>query len=146
MLPPVREQSILVHRLKEIYRQQQGKAIAAGELLDYRVEDLVAYVRNNLGSRNCLYCQGPITAENCALAPKNPPERGGSYAFHNLNVVCAGCAAAKSVLDHIEYRELMGLLSSWSPHIRRNLLARLQVGANVRDGLEFLPDPRLLSG
>ena len=141
----LREHTTLLHGTHEAYRRQKGLALAAGERLDYTVEDLRVYVRNNLGARACHYCLGPVTAANFALAPKNPPERGGSFAFHNLTVTCSRCAAAKAVLDHIEYRELMGLLRSWSPFIRRNLLARLEFAANVRDGLEFLPNPRLLA-
>ncbi len=141
----LREHNILLQRTCDIHRQQRSRALAAGECIDYSVDDLRVYVRNNLGARNCYYCLGPVTVENFALVPKNPPERGGSYAFHNLTVTCAMCAAAKGVLDYIEYRELIGLVNTWSPFVRRNLLARLEAAAHVRDGLEFLPNPRLLA-
>lgn len=141
----IREHNVFLQRTLDGYRQQQGRALAAGDYLDYAIEDVRVFVRNNLGERHCHYCVGPVTAHSFALNPRNPPERGGSHCFHNLAVTCSACAAAKGVLDYIEYKELMGLLKTWSPFIRRNLLARLSAAANVREGLEFLPNPRLLA-
>jgi hypothetical protein len=48
-----------------------------------------------------------------------------------MAVVCKDCGQAKGGLDHFEYRELIGLLRSWSPRVRRNVIARLQAGRNI---------------
>lgn len=140
----LRDHITFLDRTQHAYREQQVAALAAGERLDYGLDDLRPFVRHHLGERHCRYCVGPVTAANFALDLKNPPPRGGSFNFHNLAIVCAGCALAKGPMDYVEYKELLGLMRSWSPFIRRNLLARLRAAANVREGLEFLPNPRLL--
>lgn len=145
MCESIRQQSVFVQRTQEAYQDQLRRARAAQENLDFGIEDIRPYVLNNLGPRACRYCLGPVTPANFALDLKNPPERGGSHIFHNLYVVCADCVAAKGLLDYIEYKELNALLRSWSPFMRRNLLARLRASSHIGDGLEFLPNPRLLA-
>ena len=85
-------------------------------------------MQNHLGERHCYFCRGPITPNNFAVVSRIPPERGGSFAFHNLEVVCALCGRTKGSLDRIEFRELHNLLSSWSPFVCRYFLARLRTG------------------
>jgi hypothetical protein len=48
-----------------------------------------------------------------------------------LAVVCKDCGQAKGWLDHIEYRELISLLRSWAPRVRRGFIARLRAGRAV---------------
>ena len=99
--------------------------------LDYPLGDLRHFVFHNLGRHHCHYCCGPVEPSTFDIDAKIPPERGGSFNFHNLAVVCKDCAQAKGWLDHFEYRELINLLRSWAPRIRRNFLARLQAGRSV---------------
>jgi 5-methylcytosine-specific restriction endonuclease McrA len=140
----LRDHTAFLQRTQDLYQQQYRRARAAGEFLDYALEDLRVYVAHNLGDRGCQYCLGPITTANFAFNPKNPPERGGSSAFHNHIVTCSGCQTAKGILDFIEYKELMHLLRTWSPEVRANFLARLRASAGVSEGLEFLRNPKLL--
>jgi 5-methylcytosine-specific restriction endonuclease McrA len=140
LLLTVAQHAVFVQRTSESYATQKRRAREAGQLIDYKLEDLRAYVLNNLGDRHCHYCRGAVTVESFALDHRIPIERGGSYTFHNLTVVCDSCETAKGSLDYIEFKELMELLRSWSPFVRRNFLARLQAGAPLVPALE-LPRP-----
>ena len=57
---------------------------------------------NNIGHRRCHYCRGRVSVDNFALSPKIPPERGGSFAFHNLVVTCGDDQGLK-IVDSSEY-------------------------------------------
>src|SRR5205823_15002594 len=105
MVLNVQQHAVFVQRSYDAYQLHKRKARAAGQFVDFGLEDLRAYVLNNLGDRRCPYCRGPILVNNFALSPKIPPERGGSFAFHNLVVTCADCEKAKGVLDYIEFKE-----------------------------------------
>lgn len=117
-----------VDQTQRTFTEQRHRARAAGDAIDYGLEDLRALVRNNFGERHCYFCRGPIAADNFAIVPRIPPERGGGFGFHNLEVVCAPCGRAKGALDRIEFHELHDLLRSWSPFVRRYFLARLGTG------------------
>jgi hypothetical protein len=121
-----------LNRTHDFFQRQKRRAKAAGQALDYRIEDLRFYVQNNIGARRCNFCCGAVTPEGFAVVQRNPIERGGSFGFHNLVVVCATCGAAKGSLDHFEFRELTGMLRSWSPFVRDYFLARLCAGAGPR--------------
>src|SRR5437762_13135531 len=118
------QHAVFVQRTEAGYRQHKRQARAAGQFVDFELEDLRAYVLNNLGDRRCQYCRGPVLAANFTLSPKIPPERGGSFAFHNLVVACADCERAKGVLDYVEFKELMQLLRTWSSAVRAHFLTR----------------------
>jgi 5-methylcytosine-specific restriction endonuclease McrA len=140
----VQQHAVFVQRTQDAYLAHKQRARAAGQFIDYRLEDLRAYVLNNLGDHACHYCVGPVGVQTFALDPRIPPERGGSYAFHNLAVTCADCHAAKGFLDYVEYKELMSLLRTWAPGVRARFLARLRGGAVSRaERLPPLPRPAL---
>ena len=122
---------ILDQRTEQLYQRNLRRAQAAGQALDYRRGDLRYFVSHNIGRHHCHYCCGPVEAGTFDLDYKIPPERGGSFTFHNLAVVCKECIQAKGWLDHFEYRELVSLLRSWATPIRRSFIARLQAGRNV---------------
>lgn len=138
MMLSTAQHAVFIERTHDEYHRQKRRAREAGDFIDYRLEDLRAYVLNNIGDHRCWYCRGPIHADTFALDQKNPPLRGGSFAFHNLAIVCKGCYQAKGHLDYIEFKELIGLLGSWSPFVRRNLLARLQAAGPLTDQL-YIP-------
>src|SRR5207244_997113 len=147
MVLSVQQHAVFVQRTHDAYQLHKRRARAAGQFVDFGLDDLRAYVLNNLGDRRCQYCRGPIPAGGFALSPKVPPERGGSFAFHTLVVTCAACDRAKGVLDYVEFKELMHLLRTWAPAVRARFLARLRTGvANGRE-LPPLPHPaRFLGG
>jgi 5-methylcytosine-specific restriction endonuclease McrA len=136
----VRQHAVFVNRTQAVYHAHKQRARAAGLFLDYRLEDLRAFVLNNLGDRTCHYCRGPVTVDAFALNSRIPPERGGSYAFHNLSVTCADCDAAKGFLDYVEFKELMELLRTWAPGVRGRFLARLR-GERLPRGRRLPPLP-----
>lgn len=138
------QHSVFLQRTHREFEDQKRRARAAGDFVDYRLEDLRAFVLNNIGARRCHYCRGPIRVDTFALDHKNPPLRGGSYAFHNLAIVCKDCVRAKGLLDYIEFKELISLLCSWSPFVRRNLLARLRAAGPIREQLYVPHRQRLL--
>lgn len=129
-----------VSQTQSCFNRQRHLARVAGEPIDYGVEDLRHLVRNHLGERHCYFCRGPITPDNFAIVARIPPERGGSFGFHNLEVVCAPCGQAKGALDRIEFRELHDLLRSWSPFVRRYFLTRLRTGVCRNDLLFRRPN------
>lgn len=117
-----------VARTETWFHDERRGARAAGQSIDYRLEDIRHLVRNNVGERHCGYCRGPIRASDFAIVYRVPPERGGGFGFHNLEVMCAACGQAKGSLDRIEFKELFELLRTWSPFVRRYFLARLRSG------------------
>lgn len=131
-------QACFVDLTQRTFTDQRQRARATGDSIDYGLEDLRQLVQNHLGARHCYFCRGAITADNFAIVSRNPPERGGGFGFHNLEVVCAACGQAKGCLDRIEFRELHDLLRSWSPVVRRYFLTRLRTGVCRAD----LPFPR----
>lgn len=131
----VRQQAVLMRRTEDFYQKSKRQARAAGQHIDYRLEDLRAYVLNNLGDRTCLYCRGAITADDFAVVPRLPPERGGSFLFHNQIIACGGCGLAKGLLDYVEFKELCMLLRTWAAPVRDHFLARL------RAGTPYVPPP-----
>ena len=126
-----RHLAIFMQRTDQLYQGHRRRAQVAGQMLDFRLGDLRYFVSRNLGRHHCHYCCGPVEAETFNLDYKVPPERGGSFAFHNLAVVCKDCSRAKGSLDHFEYRELVSLLRTWATPIRRNFIARLQAGRSI---------------
>jgi len=126
-----RQQAVFMQRTDTWYQRLKRRAQAAGQTLDYPLADLRHYVFHNLGRHHCHYCCGPVDPGTFEIDAKIPPERGGSFNFHNMAVVCKDCGLAKGWLDHFEYRELISLLRSWAPRIRRNFIARLQAGRNI---------------
>ena len=126
-----RHLAIFTQRTDQLYQRNYRRAQAAGQTLDYRLGDLRYYVSRNLGRHHCHYCCGPVEVGTFDLDYKIPPERGGSFAFHNLAVVCKECSQAKGWLDHFEYRELVSLLRTWATPIRRSFIARLQAGRSI---------------
>jgi hypothetical protein len=131
MMLSERHQAVFMQRCEQLYQRQWRRAQAAGQILDYPLVDLRHFVFHNLGRHHCHYCCGPVEANTFEIDAKIPPERGGSFNFHNMVVVCKDCCQAKGWLDHFEYRELINLLRSWAPRIRRNFIARLQAGRNI---------------
>jgi 5-methylcytosine-specific restriction endonuclease McrA len=125
------QHAIFMNRTEQIYQAQRRRALSAGQVLDYGPLDLRHYVFNNLGNHHCHYCRGPVAVESFCVDNRIPPDRGGSYAFHNLAIVCKDCQRAKGPLDHFEYRELISLLSTWAPPVRRNFIARLKAGCGI---------------
>src|SRR5579884_3463788 len=105
----VYQHSAFVNRTQSFYQDQRRRARSAGQELDYRLDDLRTFVRNNLGDRHCRYCRGAITPDRFAVMQRIPVERGGSFYFHNLIVVCTSCGAAKGSLDYVEFQELSEL-------------------------------------
>ncbi len=126
-----RHLAIFTQRTDQLYQKNLRRAQAAGQTLDYRLGDLRYYVSRNIGRHHCHYCCGPVEVGTFDLDYKIPPERGGSFAFHNLAVVCKECSQAKGWLDHFEYRELVSLLRTWATPIRRSFIARLQAGRSI---------------
>lgn len=125
--------SAFMNRTSHCFIEQRRLARAAGESIDFGVEDLRHLVRNHLGARHCYFCRGPITAESFAIVSRVPPERGGGFGFHNLEVVCAPCGRAKGSLDRIEFRELHDVIRSWSSFVRRYFITRLGNGVSDTD-------------
>lgn len=148
MLLNHKQHAAFVERTQSTYLDHKRWAREAGQFLDYLLDDLRGFVLNNLGERHCRYCRGPVTVETFALDHRIPIERGGSFIFHNLTVVCGTCHAAKGELDYVEFKELMELLRSWSPFVRRYFLARL-AGTTHAPRLKFpdsaglFPEPNL---
>jgi len=124
-------QAVFMQRTDQLYQRQWQRARVAGQTLDYPLGDLRHFVHHNLGRHHCHYCCGPVEPGTFEIDAKIPPERGGSFNFHNLVVVCKDCGQAKGWLDHFEYRELMSLLRTWSPRVRRRFMAKLQAGRGV---------------
>ncbi|HEV2947037.1 MAG TPA: HNH endonuclease [Gemmataceae bacterium] len=124
-------QAVFMQRTDQLYQRQWRQARAAGQTLDYPLGDLRHFVNHNLGRHHCHYCCGPVEPGTFEIDAKIPPERGGSFNFHNLAIVCKDCGQAKGWLDHFEYRELMSLLRTWSPRVRRRFIAKLQAGRGV---------------
>jgi 5-methylcytosine-specific restriction endonuclease McrA len=125
-----RQQGVFMRRSQEAFQAIRRRARAAGVYLDYRLDDLQAFVRNNLGDRRCQYCRGDITVDNFALDHRNPIERTGSLIFHNLAVVCEECAIAKGSLDYVEFKELMELVRTWSPPVQKHFRQQLRLGGH----------------
>jgi len=135
-----RHQAVFMQRTDQLYQRLWQRARASRLTLDYPLADLRHYVLRNLGRHHCHYCCGPVEPGTFEIDAKIPPERGGSFNFHNMAVVCKDCGQAKGGLDHFEYRELISLLRSWSPRIRRNVIARLQAGRNIPLAFERVSD------
>ncbi|GIW79449.1 MAG: hypothetical protein KatS3mg105_1256 [Gemmatales bacterium] len=129
MLTQPAQRALFNQRSQEWFLAARREARFHGERLDYTLYDLRYFVANNLGSRCCHFCRGPVTADSFAVTSKNPPERGGSFAFHNLVVTCSLCHRAKGALDYIEFKELMAVLSTWSPRVCEYFLTRLKNGS-----------------
>jgi 5-methylcytosine-specific restriction endonuclease McrA len=123
--------AIFMQRTAQLFQKHWQRAQAAGQTLDYRLGDLRHFVHYNLGPHHCHYCCGPVEAATFEIDYKIPPARGGSFIFHNLAIVCKDCGQAKGWLDHFEYRELVSLLRTWAPPIRRNFIARLRAGRTI---------------
>jgi 5-methylcytosine-specific restriction endonuclease McrA len=132
-----KQQATFMHRTQQAFQAVARRARTAGQALDYRLDDLRALVFANLGERHCPYCRGLVTVENFALDHRNPIERTGSYIFHNLAVVCEGCAVAKSSLDYVEFKELMDLVRTWSVPVQKHFREQLRVGGSQVSPLRF---------
>ena len=135
------EHATFMYRTEQAYHSHKRRALLVGQILDYRLLDLRHYVLNNLGKHHCHYCRGPVAVESFGVDHKIPPDRGGSFAFHNLAVVCKDCQKAKGPLDHFEYRELIALLSTWAKPIRRHFIARLKAGCGIQLQHHLFPRP-----
>jgi hypothetical protein len=129
-----------VNRTQYCFKEQRRLARAAGASTDYQLGDLRQLVRNHLGERHCYFCRGPITMGNFGIVARVPPERGGGFGFHNLEVVCGHCGETKGSLDRVEFRELFDLLRSWSPFVRHYFLERLRTGVCRTDFLFRRPN------
>lgn len=144
MMLSIPQHAVFMQRTYDSYHEQKSRAREAGKFIDYRIDDLRGYVLNNLGDQRCHYCRGPVRADTFALDHKIPPVRGGSFLFHNLAIVCKDCNEAKGHLDYVEFKELMSLLRSWSPFVRKNVLARLQAAGPLTKHLYIPQLQRLL--
>jgi 5-methylcytosine-specific restriction endonuclease McrA len=120
--------AVFLRRTEEFYREFRRQARLAGEFVDFQLEDLRAFVEANLGERCCHYCRGPVRVRSFALNARNPIERGGSYCFHNLAVVCRSCDEAKGVMDYVEFKEMWSVLRTWARPVQRRVLAQLRAG------------------
>jgi hypothetical protein len=129
-----------LNRTQHCFKEQRRLARAARASTDYSLGDLRQLVRNNLGERHCYFCRGPITLGNFGIVARVPPERGGGFGFHNLEVVCGRCAETKGSLDRIEFRELFDVIYHWSPFVRRYFLERLRTGVCRMDLLFRRPN------
>lgn len=134
------QHAVYVRRTEDWYLHLRQQACDAGHVIDFNLLDVRALVLYSLGHRRCRYCRGAVEPGTFALAYKVPADRGGSFTFHNLVVVCQDCHEAKGILDDAEYKELLGLLRSWSPPVRRHLLGLLQFGRE-REPTEPPPVP-----
>jgi 5-methylcytosine-specific restriction endonuclease McrA len=63
------------------------RARAAGHKLDYRLQELRAWVHENLG-RACSYCPTRLTVYNFTVDHRTPTYRGGFHRADNLDFVC----------------------------------------------------------
>lgn len=122
-----------VRRITAIYQTHRWQARQVGERLDYSLPLLRDLVENYMATRACFYCGGQLSRANVFVDLKNPPSRGGSYAFCNVTVCCKDCQRAKGHLDHVEYRELLDLLRFWAAPIRRQFLRRLALAPSRRE-------------
>ena len=127
---------VFVKRTGKIFDNHRRNAREAGAWLDYDLEGFRKLVRKALDSGDCPYCWGPLTERNFSPDHKVPTSRAGGHSVANLAICCLDCNLAKGPLDHVEWRQLVQVLASWSAPARRHTLARLRAGgARIRSGI-----------
>lgn len=122
-------------RTGRIFQNQRRDAREAGVWLDYDVAGFRKLVQKALDNESCPYCDGRLTVINFSCDHKVPKTRGGHHSIVNLIICCKNCNQAKGALDHIEWRQLMNVMSCWSSPVRQHTIARLRAGgARIRSG------------
>jgi hypothetical protein len=115
-------------RTKNAYFSQKRRAEAAGQRLDFDLEQYRNFARAEIG-QPCLYCFQELTIKNHSPDHATPINRGGSFSLDNIVICCDPCNRAKGILTAEEFQFLLALLRTWPESVRTNTLARLRAGA-----------------
>jgi 5-methylcytosine-specific restriction endonuclease McrA len=121
---------VFMKRTANIYAGHKRRARAAGHKLDYTMQELRAWVHENLGTP-CSYCPVRLTVHNITVDHRVPTCRGGFHRADNLDFVCKRCNEIKGSLLDSEMFELLALVGRWGPVTRTDFLARLRAGGKL---------------
>jgi 5-methylcytosine-specific restriction endonuclease McrA len=116
-------------RTSNSYHSHKKRARAAGQALDYTLDDLRKKVE---GQTYCPYCGCGLTPENFACDHNVPTSRHGSFSLWNVVACCTPCNLSKGNLAGLEFEDLMDLVGEWTAEVRTAFLARLRRGGAFR--------------
>jgi 5-methylcytosine-specific restriction endonuclease McrA len=124
---PGRQANNLQTRLRRTFRHHQARAKAAGQILDYTIDDLRRLIES---SPCCRWCRLPV-AFDLQLDHLHPTSRGGLWTLDNLCVSCARCNQLRGQLTEAETVALRAFLEGLHPAARADLERRLTGGGAV---------------
>lgn len=126
-----KQEDVFARRTRQLYAWHRQRARKHGTSLDYDLSAFRELAAAALDRGVCLWCFGPITAEDFGVDHTQPVARGGGHRLMNLTVCCQPCNRAKGPLTPGEYGELLGVIRGWPVEIARHTLARLKAGARM---------------
>lgn len=112
-------------------RNKNGRITRIGYTVPFTRDEFRAWLREQLGGdggvRKCNYCQTFVSAADCVIDHKTPPNRGGSLGLDNLAVCCAPCNNCKGGMKAESYVAIRTFaLLNIDPDCCKDLFKRLQ--------------------
>jgi hypothetical protein len=114
----------LLSRCRRLLHGHQARAKAAGQVLNYNLDDLRRLIES---SPCCHWCRRP-QAFDLQLDHLHPTSRGGPWTLDNLCVSCGRCNRLRGMLTEAETVALLAFLAGLHPVARQDIERRLLHG------------------
>jgi 5-methylcytosine-specific restriction endonuclease McrA len=121
---------LITRRTNNIFNSQKRRAKQHHSALNYKIGDLHAIVRAQLGHA-CPYCCEGLTAKNFSADHRQPVSRSGRHKIDNLVICCERCNQTKGMMNDLEFIDLLNSLDHFPPNVRANTLSRLRAGGKM---------------
>jgi len=117
-------------RSATIYRHQREKAAKNAQPFTMPLQLFREFVRETLGTP-CHYCATPITESNFSFDHVIPLARNGTFADHNIDIICQRCNQIKGKLTNNEFFQLFRVINTWHQTAKNDILSRLRFGTRM---------------